>query len=145
MEKLLIRYIQANPEMIHILALIKSLRLPQWFVGAGFVRNFVWDVLHDYKERTPLQDIDVLYYDKENNSLDRDKHYERLLLMLDQRHNWSVKNQARMHLRNNHSPYTSVEDAMKRWPETATAVAVKLNDHNELVIVAPYGLEDLFG
>ena len=58
--------------------------------------------------------------------------------------NWSVKNQARMYLRNNHESYLSLDDAMRRWPETATAVGIKLTDQGRIDVIAPHGLEDLF-
>ncbi|MNJ33198.1 hypothetical protein D3C77_278790 [compost metagenome] len=57
---------------------------------------------------------------------------------------WSVKNQARMHLRNGAMPYTSTLDAMSRWPETATAIGVRLTACDELELYAPHGLDDLF-
>ncbi|MEQ1549262.1 MAG: nucleotidyltransferase family protein [Chakrabartia sp.] len=34
---------------------------------------------------------------------------------------------------------------MRYWPETATAVAVRLSDEGILEVEAPYGLTDLFG
>jgi len=40
---------------------------------------------------------------------------------------WSVKNQARMHLVNSDEPYSSTLDAIKYWPETATAIAIRIN------------------
>ena len=58
--------------------------------------------------------------------------------------NWSVKNQARMHVRNDDRPYCSAVDAMKAWPETATAVAVRLLEDDSIEVAAPLGLEDLF-
>lgn len=33
---------------------MKSLALPDWWIGAGFVRSKVWDMLHKYTKRTPL-------------------------------------------------------------------------------------------
>ncbi len=57
---------------------------------------------------------------------------------------WSVKNQARMHLRNDDPPYHSATEAMMHWPETATAVAVRLGAHGVIEIAAPLGLDDLF-
>ena len=57
---------------------------------------------------------------------------------------WSVKNQARMHVRNGDAPYASAIDAMRYWPETATAVAVRLTDAGEIAIAAPFGLDDPF-
>jgi hypothetical protein len=38
----------------------------------------------------------------------------------------------------------SAADGVGTWPETATAVAVRLLDGDELRVVAPCGLEDLF-
>jgi hypothetical protein len=57
---------------------------------------------------------------------------------------WSVKNQARMHFRNGDKPYISVADAMLHWPETATAVAVRLAPSGLIEVNAPFGLDDLF-
>jgi hypothetical protein len=57
---------------------------------------------------------------------------------------WSVKNQARMHEKNGLPPFQSTEDAIAHWPETVTAIGVRLDDSDALQIVAPYGLKDLF-
>jgi hypothetical protein len=39
----------------------------------------------------------------------------------------------------------SIEDAVARWPETATSVAVRLEGGGSLRVIAPLGLEDLLG
>lgn len=127
------------------LALVQALGLPHWCIAAGYVRNYVWDVLHERQANTPLNDVDVLYYDPSDLSEETEKVYEEHLKRQLPDYHWSVKNQARMHLRNNAEPYVSVEDAMKRWPETATAVGVTLGVQGELRIIAPHGLQDLFG
>ncbi|MDG4837647.1 nucleotidyltransferase family protein [Micromonospora sp. WMMD967] len=57
---------------------------------------------------------------------------------------WEIRNQARMHLRNGEEPYTSTLDAISRWPETATCVAVTLRD-DSVRLVACHGLTDLVG
>lgn len=56
---------------------------------------------------------------------------------------WSVKNQARMHTVNNLSPYISSVDAISKFPETATALGLTLDKENNLVLIAPWGLEDV--
>jgi uncharacterized protein len=48
-----------------------------------------------------------------------------------------------MHVRNGDAPYLTSEDAVARWPETATAVALRLNG-GVIDITAPHGLDDLF-
>ena len=50
---------------------------------------------------------------------------------------WSVKNQARMHSVNGDKPYVSSKDAIARWPELPTCVAVKLTEKGDLELIAP--------
>ncbi|OAB43356.1 nucleotidyltransferase family protein [Paenibacillus glacialis] len=126
------------------LELVRELNLPESCITAGYVRNRVWDVLHGYDYETPLNDIDVIYYDPTDITEERDKLLTKLLNSADKKDCWSVKNQARMHLRNQVAPYESIDDAMSRWPETATAVGVYLDELDHTRIIAPHGLDDLF-
>lgn len=48
-----------------------------------------------------------------------------------------------MHGRNGDAPYASATDAMRYWPETATAVAVRRRGSDGCDIAAPFGLDDL--
>lgn len=48
-----------------------------------------------------------------------------------------------MHGRNGDEPYVSATDAMRCWPETATAVAVRPTDSDDCEVAAPLGLGDL--
>ena len=60
-----------------------------------------------------------------------------------------IKNEARVHLwynkkyNANRLPYTSLEDAISRWGTTITCIGVRL-EKNNLIVDAPYGLNDLF-
>lgn len=49
-----------------------------------------------------------------------------------------------MHSRNGDRPYCSAVGAIKAWPETATAVPVRLLANNLIEIAALLGLDDLF-
>lgn len=129
--------------MMHVLRIVRNLKLNDCWIGAGFIRNKVWDHLHDMS-RTPLNDIDVVHFNSNDLTPESDKQLEEQLKQVSSELNWSVKNQARMHLKNGHLPYSDVCHALSFWPETATAIAVQLNDKDELEIIAPYGLEDLF-
>ncbi|MNE76442.1 hypothetical protein D3C80_1726790 [compost metagenome] len=55
-----------------------------------------------------------------------------------------MKNQARMHVQNGDVPYQSATDAMRYWPETATALAIRLREDDTYEIAAPLGFDDLF-
>jgi hypothetical protein len=50
-----------------------------------------------------------------------------------------------MHVRNGDAAYVSATDALRCFPETATAVAVRRNDQDHCDVAAPLGLDDLFG
>lgn len=117
--------------------------MPDAWVAAGFVRNCVWDALHGYERATPLNDIDVVFFDSHDVSRERDAYLESRLHQAAPGCRFSVKNQARMHLRNHHAPYASSDDALQRWPETCTAVGVAAVG-SQVAVLAPFGLDDLF-
>jgi hypothetical protein len=144
LEKRLMELLSAHPTLQRDLEWVRSLKIPDAYIAAGYVRNYIWDCLHNYSDISPLNDIDVVYYDQADVSEQTEKHFEGLLKSMFGEYNWSVKNQARMHLRNRDEPYLSVEDAIKRWPETVTAIGVALDTDNHLSIIAPHGLDDLF-
>jgi hypothetical protein len=121
-----------------------SLGLPDCWIGAGLIRNAVWDHLHRRPPRPPYGDVDVLWFDRGRSDPSEDIALEAILRALDPSLDWSVRNQARMHARNNDPPYASATDAMRRWPETATAVAVRRIGPADCEIAAPFGLDDLF-
>jgi len=135
---------KTNSKLMRDLELVRDLELPEWYIAAGYVRNFVWDHLHEYSDPTRLNDVDIVYFDPSDVSIAKESSCDELLNSQVSEYNWSVKNQARMHLRNGAIPYKSVSDAMKRWPETATAVGISLDSHNHVTVIAPHGLNDLF-
>lgn len=129
--------------MMTALRMAREMNLPDWWIAAGFVRNKIWDVVHEKTERTALNDVDVVYFDSEIPEERFDLDLERKLAAMDGSLPWSVKNQARMHTRNGHAPYSSATDAISRWPETATCVGVRIDIDDELVLAAPLGIADL--
>ena len=139
----LIKIIESDNWMIKVLKTARDLKLNDCWIGAGFVRNKIWDEKHE-KNRTKLNDIDVIFFDTSNPTKDYDIQIEAKLRKLNPALNWSVKNQSRMHLRNGHEPYSNCNEAISFWPETATAIAVRLNFKNNIEYIAPYGLDDLF-
>lgn len=134
--------IREDQWMMDVLTHVKALNLPDWWVCAGFVRSKIWDVIHNFSERTDLPDVDVIYYNTRNISIEKEKELERQLGIRDPRVPWSVKNQARMHLVNDVPPYKSSEDAMSKYPETATALGVKIDAGGKVLLAAPWGVTD---
>ncbi|WP_316569555.1 nucleotidyltransferase family protein [Neobacillus sp. YIM B06451] len=142
-EKDIIQVVERDKWMMDILLAAKSLDLPDWWVCAGFVRSKIWDTLHGFSERTPMPDVDVIYFDKAALDESREKMLEERLKGILPGIPWSVKNEARMHLVNHLPPYLSSEDALSKFPETATALGLKLDDENRVILCAPCGLADV--
>jgi hypothetical protein len=138
----IVNLIRKDERMIQILRIVESLGLPDWCVCAGFVRSKVWDYLHGFEE-THLPDVDVVYFDPNNTDESIEKELERSLKELDSSVPWSVKNQARMHIKSGHAPYSSTADGLSHFPEVCTAIGVYLNSNGEVTICAPYGVEDM--
>ena len=136
-------WIQSDPQRMEALQIASTLHLRDWCIAAGFVRNLIWDKLHKKNTLTPLNDVDLIYFDPDDTSEESDRAREghlRSISVLP----WSVKNQARMHLRNQDKPYTSTSDAMSYWVEMETAVGVRLNKQGEIEFLAPFGIAKLF-
>ncbi len=140
----IVALIQADRWMMDVLESARSLVLPDWMIGAGFVRNKVWDYLHGVESETvPTNDIDLIYYDASCIDEAIEKVYDRQLSAL-MDVEWSVKNQARMHLKHGlDQPFQSTEHALSEWVETPTCVAVRLESDGVLRFFAPHGIEDL--
>ncbi|KKT42235.1 hypothetical protein A2W54_02675 [Candidatus Giovannonibacteria bacterium RIFCSPHIGHO2_02_43_13] len=141
-EKDILNLIIEDKWMMNILHIAEKLDLPDWVVGAGFVRNKVWDYLHGYnKLGVDTADIDLVYYDPSGNGQDADEKLSEKLKG-ETGVKWEVVNEAYAHKWNNLPPYKSTEDALSQWPETATAIGVKL-ENGELKLIAPHGISDL--
>ncbi|MEU4474953.1 nucleotidyltransferase family protein [Micromonospora sp. NPDC023888] len=135
--------IESDPRAMGVLRATADLGLPDWWIGAGFVRNRVWDAISGLPV-APERDVDVAYFDREKLDPREDARAEARAVRALPEVPWEIRNQARMHLRNGDAPYTSALDAISRWPETATCVAVTLRG-DSVRLVACHGLTDLVG
>jgi hypothetical protein len=129
---------------------VRDLGLPSWCIGAGAVRNLVWDALHGHSAPTQLADLDVAYFDASDLAPERDAELQRRLEAALPGVPWEVTNQAAVH----HwfeayfgypvRPLRSLQEAVASWPEYATSVGLTLDRDDSIDIIAPHGLDDLF-
>lgn len=140
----------ASSWFMGVLAHVAAVDPPHWWVGAGVVRDLVWDErLGAGFEPAKVKDVDVAFFDADDLSRDRDLSLAGRLRQRDAAVSWDAKNQAAVHLWYAQrfgfdvAPFGSVTEAIATWPEYATCVAVKLNDNGTLEICAPHGLDDL--
>ena len=142
--------IAQNERVLTILRVVRYCNPPKWLVGAGVIRNLVWDYLHGYGKPTPPRDIDVAFFDATDLRPERDAEVTAQLTAVLPTVEWEATNQAAVHgwyatlFGQTWPPFTSTTEAIATWPETATCTAVRLLPDDSLQIVAPFGLDDLF-
>lgn len=135
-----------TPWMVEVLECAREVMSAPWCIGAGAVRSLVWNALHDYP-LLPPPELDLVYFDAACTR-DYDASLTAMLTTKRRDFQWDVVNQAFAHTLSGDAaapPFVSLEHAISCWPETATAVGLWLDGHGCLHIVAPLGLDDLFG
>jgi hypothetical protein len=91
-----------------------------------------------------------VFYDPAHLEWERNDAVTALLASLWPDQPWEARNQAGIHTWFHHrfggdpvAELTSITEAIATWPETATAVAVRLDQAETIEVCAPYGLDDL--
>ena len=138
---------------MNILDFIHSLCLPNYYIADGSVFQTIWN----YLDRNPLnygiKDIDVIYFNKDDLSIETDIKYCDLInkFCINNGYNYKidVSNEARMHIWKkemfymNVEQYLNLEDAINYWIVTIHAIEIT-KDSDNLKIYAPYGLSDIY-
>src|SRR5271168_3247129 len=65
--------LQRDPARLDALRAVATLDLPDCWIGAGFIRNAVWDYLHDRPPQPPDGDVDVVWFDSHAPDAARDR------------------------------------------------------------------------
>ena len=138
-EKDILNLIKSDPWMMDAIGKAEKLNLKNWIIGAGFVRNKVWDYLHNITSKKT--DVDLVYYDINGNN-EREDEILTDKLKTETGINWEIVNEYYAHVWNNFKPFKSTEDAISTWCETATGVGVTIKD-GALKLVMPHGINDL--
>ena len=138
-------FLAAAPALRGPLEALATLRLPDAWIGAGFIRNAVWDALCGLPfGSNPPGDVDAVWFDRTRALPAIDAGLEATLRQACPGATWSVTNQARMNGCNGDLPYADTRDAIAHWPETATAIAARLTTRG-VEVLAPHGVADLLG
>ena len=146
----LVRIVHASSWFMSALHAVNSLNLRSWCIGAGAIRNLVWDHLHGYEKPSEISDIDVAYFDPRTSEQGREAELQERLRIIDPKVPWEVTNQAFVHtwfesyFGHPVPPLGSIVEAVASWPEYATAVGVFLTQQGRIAVISPHGLEDLF-
>ncbi|MFB6392870.1 nucleotidyltransferase family protein [Polymorphospora lycopeni] len=143
--------IRSNDWLMRVLTVVRDERIPDAWVGAGALRDLVWGERYGSGFRpADVRDVDVAFFDESDLSREYD---DRVTARLGERMPgvpWEARNQAAVHTwyatkfgGDPVEPLTSIADAIGTWPETATAVVVRLDRDDRIEVCAPYGVADL--
>lgn len=140
----------SSPLIRNVIEVGDVLNLDNYYIGAGCLTQTVWNSIYDRPYDYGIKDIDIVYFD-EDISFEAEN-----LIIKKAREQFSgidfeidIKNQARVHIwykekfGNEISPYTDLEEAIRSWPTTATAIGIRKKKTEGIEIYAPFGLEDL--
>ncbi|MCU4338969.1 nucleotidyltransferase family protein [Acinetobacter dispersus] len=148
-QSILFELITQSPALSAILQTLSRLH-PHAYLSAGVLRNTVWAYLHGQSFDLQYSDVDVIYCDATEMDQHSQKQLQHNLERLFPLQQWDVVNQAlvptwyRKENGKRIQPLASIEHALSLWPDTATAIAVRVNASGELELIAPFGLQDLF-
>jgi hypothetical protein len=151
LEACLVAMVRSSAMLMRALDVARAVDPPDWLIGSGVIRNLVWDRLHGFVRPTTLKDLDLVFFDPAALGEEREQVVQDALAVKAAEIPWDAKNQAAVHLWYPDvfgvavEPLISSAAAVATWPETATAVAVRLLPDDSLRVVAPCGLDDLFG
>lgn len=134
------------------LSQLRGLDFPDWMLVSGAIYNHVWNVLTERDPLMGIKDVDVAYFDE------RDLSYEaedaNIYVVNETFAEFPIpvelRNQARVHLwyeqRFGHpfSPLKNSAEMLERFASKTHSVGVRLDDEDEIEVVAPFGLDFMF-
>ncbi|MEV0157858.1 nucleotidyltransferase family protein [Micromonospora sp. NPDC050686] len=143
--------VRRSPWLTRALGVVRACGLPDAWVGAGVLRDLVWSERYGNGfDPLAVRDVDVVFLDPTDLSRDNDDWATGRLVAAWPDPPWEAKNQAAVHTWYTTkfgggpvAPLRTITDAVATWPEYATAVALRLDAHDQIVVCAPHGLDDL--
>jgi hypothetical protein len=145
--------LRRTPRLIEVMTTVRALDLPDWLVFSGAIYQPVWNHLTGRPLEHGLKDYDLAYFDAGDLSWEAEDAVIRRVaaaFAAPLGDLVEVRNQARVHLwfeahfGEAYAPLASSAEAVGRFTATAFAVGARLDADGELILVAPFGLDDLF-
>jgi hypothetical protein len=145
--------VRETPSLMEVLQRARDLDLPDWLIFSGAVYQRVLNRLTGRDADYGIKDYDLGYFDAADISYEaEDVVIRRVAAAFEPplREMVEVRNQARVHLwfegkfGEPYTPLSSSAEALTRFVSSTFAVGVRFRPDDQLEIIAPFGLEDLF-
>ena len=148
----LVEILRRNDELMQVLHTVRDLGLPDWRLFSGAVYQSVWNARTDRPSGYGVKDYDIGYFDPDTSYEAEDVWIRRVASAFDGplKDQVEVRNQARVHLwfkdhfGEDYEPLTSTDEAPARFVAPAFGVGVRLEADDQITVVAPFGLDDIF-
>jgi len=148
----LIDILRADPGLMHVLTTVRDLALPDWRIFSGAVYQSVWNALTGRPAGYGRKDYDLGYFDPDTSWDAEDIVIKRVASAFDEpfRSQVEVRNQARVHIWHpekfggSYAALRNTDEALTRFVAPCFAVGVRLEETDEITVVAPFGLDDVF-
>lgn len=141
----IIKIVEQQDWLMNLLKIVRDLKLPDWYIAAGAIRNTIWNYLHGFPTNLNQNDVDVIYFNPKDITPEADLNIWNELCKIDPNTDWNVFNQARAHIKNNKKDQQvySTKEGISYYSEISNCVGVRLENNDDLKICAPHGLGDL--
>ena len=63
LEAQLIKLVRSSPMLMRALRAARAVDAPDWLIGAGVVRDLVWNHLHGLQDGAATKDVDLVFFD----------------------------------------------------------------------------------
>jgi hypothetical protein len=145
--------LQEHVALAELLERVRELALPRCYVAGGAIPQILWNHFHRFDRNHGLLDFDVVYFDAQDLSAEREATIQARLGEPLPRFPVRIEaiNEARVHVWYEADfgkaiePFTGTEDAIYCFPTTASATGVTVGPSGEWKLFAPHGLTDLLG
>lgn len=148
----LVGIVRGYPDLMTVLTTVRSLDLPDWLIFSGSVYQSVWNAQTGRPAGHGVNDFDLGYFDADTSWDAEDAVIQRVAGAFDEplRSRVETRNQGRVAIwfpekfGEVYPPLAHTDEALERFVAPAFAVGVRLEKDDEISVVAPFGLDDVF-
>lgn len=152
LEGRLVQIIKKSPNIMTILETCRECKMPDWRLVSGAIYGTIFNHLTRRPLDYGIKDYDIAYFDKDTSYDAEDVWIRKIANELPQnlKELAEVRNQARVHIwfknkfGTDYAPLNNTDESLNRYLCHAHAIAIRLEDNDEISIHAPFGLKDIF-
>jgi uncharacterized protein len=148
----LIAAVRGDPDLMQVLDVARGLGLTDWLIFSGAVYQCAWNAVTGRPAGYGIKDFDLGYFDPDLSWEAEDAVIRRVAAAFDDplRSRVEVRNQRRVSewfpakFGEPYPPVACTAEALERFVAPASAVGVRMEADGEIVVEAPFGLDDVF-